>query len=117
MNFYFTAAQTLDRIDGKRGSIKSVLSTLPSNERKRISALVIETLKCEPPSPLSSTDAHRVVKPTLVELVETCKLLKEERKITSLNLALVLIHDLLFAKGIQAGDGPIKQAVLRHKYV
>lgn len=38
-----------------------------------------------------------------------------ERKITSLNLALVLVHDLLLTKGIQAGDGPIKQAILRHK--
>jgi len=25
------------------------------------------------------------------------------------------VHDLLLAKGIQVGDGPIKQAVLRHK--
>lgn len=41
--------------------------------------------------------------------------MKEERKLTSLNLALVLVHDLLLARGIQAGDGPIKQAVLRHK--
>jgi putative methyltransferase len=41
--------------------------------------------------------------------------MKEERKLSSLNLALVLVHDLLLAKGIQAGDGPIKQAVLRHK--
>lgn len=39
----------------------------------------------------------------------------KERKLTSLNLALVLVHDLLLAKGMQAGDGPIKQAVLRHK--
>jgi putative methyltransferase len=47
MNFYFTTAKTLDRIDAKNGSIKSILSTLPVNERKRISALTIETLKCE----------------------------------------------------------------------
>jgi putative methyltransferase len=47
MNFYFTTAKTLDRIDAKNGSIKSILSTLPANERKRISALTIETLKCE----------------------------------------------------------------------
>jgi putative methyltransferase len=47
MNFYFTAAQTLDRIDTKHGSIKGILSTLPAGERKRISALTIETLKCE----------------------------------------------------------------------
>lgn len=25
------------------------------------------------------------------------------------------MHDLLFSRGIQAGDGPIKQAILRHK--
>ena len=30
-------------------------------------------------------------------------------------ILLVLVHDLLLAKGIQAGDGPIKQAVLRHR--
>ena len=41
--------------------------------------------------------------------------MKEERKLTSMNLALVLVHDLLLSRGIQAGDGPIKQAVLRHK--
>jgi len=32
-----------------------------------------------------------------------------------LNLTLLLVHDFLFSKGIQAGDGPIKQAVKRHK--
>jgi putative methyltransferase len=41
--------------------------------------------------------------------------MKQERKLTSLNLALVLVHDLLLAKGIQSGDGPVKQAILRHK--
>lgn len=39
----------------------------------------------------------------------------KEKKLASRNLSLVLVHDLLFARGIQAGDGPIKQAVLRHK--
>jgi len=42
--------------------------------------------------------------------------MKEERKkLTSFNLTLVLVHDLLLSGGIQAGDGPIKQAILRHK--
>ena len=54
-------------------------------------------------------------KPVLLDVIEAAKLLKEERKITSKNLALVLVHDLLLANGIQAGDGPVKQAVLRHK--
>jgi len=41
--------------------------------------------------------------------------MKQERKITTVNLALFLIHDLLLARGIEAGDGPIKQSILRHK--
>ena len=51
----------------------------------------------------------------LSEVIDAAQLLKQEKKINSRNLALVLVHDLLLAKGIQAGDGPIKQAVLRHR--
>lgn len=52
----------------------------------------------------------------LADVIAQAQLMKEERrKVTSLNLALVLVHDVLLAGGIQAGDGPIKQAVLRHK--
>ncbi|GLB40515.1 putative class I-like SAM-binding methyltransferase superfamily, RsmB NOP family protein [Lyophyllum shimeji] len=101
MNFYFEAAKTLDRLDAKQGSIKGILATLPDKDRKRTAALVIETLK---------------YKTVLAEVIGQAALLKEEKKkITSLNLALVLVHDLLLAGGIQAGDGPVKQAVLRHK--
>ena len=46
MNFYFEAAKTLDRLDAKQGSIKGIIGTLPEKDRKRTSALVIETLKC-----------------------------------------------------------------------
>ncbi|KAJ6631011.1 S-adenosyl-L-methionine-dependent methyltransferase [Mycena sp. CBHHK59/15] len=101
MNFYFEAAKTLDRLDAKQGSIKGILATLPEKDRKRTTALVIETLK---------------YKSVLNDVINEAKLLKEERKkVTSLNLALVLVHDVLLAGGIQAGDGPIKQAILRHK--
>ena len=55
-------------------------------------------------------------KTALTDVINAAKLLKEERKITTKNLALVLVHDLLLTGGgIQAGDGPVKQAVLRHK--
>ncbi|KAH9936049.1 S-adenosyl-L-methionine-dependent methyltransferase [Amylocystis lapponica] len=100
MNFYFDAAKVLDKLDAKQGSIKGVLATTPEKSRKRTAALVIETLK---------------YKSVLVDAIDAAKLLKEERKITSKNLALVLVHDLLLSGGIQAGDGPVKQAVLRHK--
>ncbi|TDL25613.1 williams-Beuren syndrome critical region protein 20 copy A [Rickenella mellea] len=101
MNFYFDAAQVLDRIDAKHGSIKGIIGSLPGKDRKRTAALVIETLK---------------YKAVLLEVIEAANLLKQERqKITSANLALLLVHDFLLARGIQAGDGPIKQAILRHK--
>lgn len=55
-------------------------------------------------------------KSVLSDVIDAAKLLREERKITTRNLALVLVHDLLLANGgIQAGDGVVKQAVLRHK--
>ena len=50
-----------------------------------------------------------------MDVISAARLLEQERKITSQNLALVLVHDLLLARGIQAGDGPVKQAVLKHK--
>ncbi|KZP31855.1 S-adenosyl-L-methionine-dependent methyltransferase [Athelia psychrophila] len=101
MNFYFEAAKTLDRLDAKQGSIKGVLATLPEKDRKRTAALVIETLK------------YKVV---LNEVIKASKLMTEERKLSSRNLALILCHDILLSKGgIQAGDGPLKQAILRHK--
>lgn len=101
MNFYFEASEVLNRLDAKEGSIKGILATLPENNRSRTAALVIETLK---------------YKSVLFDVIQASKLLAEEKKkINSLNLALVLVHDTLLANGIQAGDGPIKQAILRHK--
>ncbi|KAG1747086.1 S-adenosyl-L-methionine-dependent methyltransferase [Suillus paluster] len=101
MNFYFEASEVLNRLDAKEGSIKGILATLPENNRARTTALVIETLK---------------YKSVLSDVIQASKLLTEEKKkITSFNLALVLVHDTLLVNGIQAGDGPIKQAILRHK--
>ncbi|KAI6025592.1 S-adenosyl-L-methionine-dependent methyltransferase [Pisolithus orientalis] len=102
MDFYFQAANILDRLDSKQGSIKGVLASLPESGRARTAALVIETLK---------------YKAALTDVINASRILLEERKIKSLNLnlTLVLVHDLLLSRGIQAGDGPIKQAILRHK--
>ncbi|KAH6909037.1 williams-Beuren syndrome critical region protein 20 copy A [Coprinopsis sp. MPI-PUGE-AT-0042] len=89
MNFYFEAAKVLDRLNTKQGSIKGLIATLPEKSRKRSAALIIETLK---------------YKPVLLEVINAAKLMKEERKLNSQSLTLVL-----------AGDGPIKQAIVRHK--
>lgn len=58
---------------------------------------------------------RRLDKAVLSDVIRAADLLKQERqRLTSPNLALLLVHDLLLSKGkIQAGDGPIKQAVLR----
>ncbi|KAF9223465.1 S-adenosyl-L-methionine-dependent methyltransferase [Gyrodon lividus] len=101
MNFYFEASKVLNRVDAKQGSIKGILATLPEKNRARTAALVIETLK---------------YKTVLSDVIAASGLLtQEKKKITSINLALVLVHDVLLSSGIQAGDGPVKQAILRHK--
>ncbi|KAG9049126.1 hypothetical protein FS837_011138 [Tulasnella sp. UAMH 9824] len=53
----------------------------------------------------------------LNDIIRATSLLSaEKRYLRTPSLALVLVHDLLLAKGgIQAKDGPIKQAVLRHR--
>ncbi|EJU04571.1 S-adenosyl-L-methionine-dependent methyltransferase [Dacryopinax primogenitus] len=95
MNFYREAAEVLDELDAKKGSIQGNLNAVTEKNRKRTAALVIETLN----------------------IISATPLLKEEKRhVTSPNLALVLVHDLLFARGgVQASDGPIKQALLRHQ--
>lgn len=120
MNFYFEAAGALDRLDARQGSIKGIVGSLSAKDRKRSTALIIETLKCEA-APLSTQRLWHLGliilpdKAVLLDIISAARILQEERKITSKNLALVLVHDLLFAKGIQAGDGPVKQAILKHK--
>ncbi|KAG8857591.1 hypothetical protein FRB96_005609 [Tulasnella sp. 330] len=101
MNFYRTAAGIVDRLDTKNGSIKSCLTSVDETQRKRTAALVIETLK---------------YRTSLLEVINATPLLTMEKKLLSPNLALVLVHDLLLAKGgIQAQDGPVKQGIFRHK--
>ncbi|CAG8618428.1 4295_t:CDS:2, partial [Acaulospora colombiana] len=94
MNFYKECAGVLARMEEKKGSINSLLSDLQEKDRKRAAALVIETIK----------------------FIQAAGLLQQEKKnLRDRNLVLLLVHDLLLAKGIQAGDGPIKQAVMKHK--
>ena len=50
MNFYYDAANVLERLDAKKGSIKGGIGSLPEKSRKRSAALILETLKCATPS-------------------------------------------------------------------
>ncbi|CAE6390467.1 unnamed protein product [Rhizoctonia solani] len=102
MNFYKDAASKIDLIESKKNSVKGCLSLAAPKDRKRLGALIIETLK---------------FKAAITEIIEATPIMRDERRyIRSKNFAAVLVHDLLFSSGgIQAGDGPIKQALNRHK--
>ncbi len=123
MNFYYKCASILDSLNAKKGSIKSLVATLPEADRKRGAALVIETLKCafgqtckNLPKTLLTCRTTSIDRPVLLDVINASKLLEQEKNhLSQQNLVLLLVHDVLFGKGIQAGDGPIKQAVLRHK--
>ncbi|KAF8966986.1 hypothetical protein BGZ46_000275 [Entomortierella lignicola] len=102
MNFYKQAAQILDRLGKKEGSIKGLtLGNAEVTDKKRMYAVICETLK------------HNT---TLSLVLQESKLLTLEKKLTR-SLALLLLHDLLLqSRGIQASDAwPMKQAVMRHK--
>ncbi|CAE6437225.1 unnamed protein product [Rhizoctonia solani] len=57
------------------------------------------------------------LKDAISTIIDATPLMRDERRhLLSKNFAAVLVHDLLFSSGgIQAGDGPIKQAIHRHK--
>ncbi|KAG0246424.1 S-adenosyl-L-methionine-dependent methyltransferase [Mortierella sp. GBAus27b] len=102
MNFYKQAADILDKLGKKEGSIKGLtLGNAEVKDKKRMYAVVCETLK------------HNT---TLSMVLQESKLLTLERKLTR-SLALLLLHDLLLqSRGIQASDTwPAKQAMMRHK--
>ncbi|KAG8740795.1 hypothetical protein FRC10_003904 [Ceratobasidium sp. 414] len=98
MNFYKEAAKILDTVESRKSSIKGCLSLAAEKDRKRLGALVL-------------------VKPAILEIIGATPIMRDERRhLYSQSFAVLLVHDLLFTPGgIQAGDGPIKQAVHRHR--
>ncbi|CAE7049894.1 unnamed protein product [Rhizoctonia solani] len=119
MNFYKDAASKMDMIESKKASVKGCLSLAAPKDRKRLGALIIGSnfqvcvyLQC-----VMEETKCPVVKDAIATIIEATPMMRDERRhIQSKNFAAVLVHDLLFSSGgIQAGDGPIKQAVNRHK--
>lgn len=104
MDFYKKASEALEKVLNKQTSVKSFAHS------KRLLALVLETLKYQD-----------VIK----QLIGVTDLLNKEKKAIKfakpqgnpIYLLMVLLHDLLFSKrqAIEAGQGPIKDAILRHK--
>ncbi|TIA87533.1 hypothetical protein E3P99_03117 [Wallemia hederae] len=104
MDFYKKAAEAVEKVLNKQTSVKTFAHS------KRLLAVVVETLKYQD---------------VLKQLIEITDLLSKERKAIKfakpqgnpIFLVMVLLHDLLFSKrqAIEAGQGPIKDAILRHK--
>ncbi|CAG8472481.1 2174_t:CDS:10 [Paraglomus occultum] len=100
MNFYIQAAEILSKLQHHEGSIKSLTFSDDVKDKKRMYAIVCETLKYTA---------------SLTTIINKTNLLAQEKRLYH-NLALVLLHDLLFTDhGIQASDGIYKRAVIKHE--
>ncbi len=101
MSLYYEAVKFLD-INPKKGSLQSrIFGSELKSDPKQMFALVSSTLK---------------YKTYLTKIIKNSDLLKNERMLKP-NMALLLVHDLLFTKSkrINMGKTPLKEAVLRHK--
>lgn len=86
MALYNKAADILDKVEQKRGAVKTLVYDSKFQNIKQLFALVCETQKY-------ST--------VLQEIINTTKLLKETK--LRINLAKVLVYDLLFGQGLKCG--------------
>ncbi|XP_043910047.1 28S rRNA (cytosine-C(5))-methyltransferase [Protopterus annectens] len=98
MSLYNRAAEILEKLERKEGSVKNLVYSSRDQNIKQLYALVCETLK------YSSV---------LESIITSTNLLKEEKKL-KMNLAKVLVYDLLFGKGLKCG-GVWKVIIMRHK--
>ncbi|KAG4301297.1 hypothetical protein PCANB_002415 [Pneumocystis canis] len=97
MSVYQRAAQILEDVQAKKGSIHSLAAA--HSDSKRLCALIFETLK------------HKLI---LEEIIEKSGFEKAEK--IPHTLALLLIHDLLWSKrGLLPCHGFARKAVLKHK--
>ncbi|BFZ57712.1 hypothetical protein PYCC9005_004765 [Savitreella phatthalungensis] len=109
MELYFRAAEVIDKLDRRQGSIKALTLRGVKGGDVRLYALVLETLK---------------YRETIDAVMSASRLFEAERKLGKHRLVtLVLVHDLLFARGagrkscggIRAGVHPLRDAVVRHR--
>lgn len=98
MAVYQTAAGILDRLGRKEGAVKSLVYDSGYKNVRQLYALLCETLR------FSSV---------LEDVITSSQLLRGDKKLP-LNLAKVLVYDLLFGKGLQCG-GRWKATILAHR--
>ncbi|MCI4388198.1 hypothetical protein PGIGA_G00082740 [Pangasianodon gigas] len=97
MALYMKAAEILDKVEQKKGAVKTLVYDSKFQNIKQLFALVCETQKYSP---------------VLQEIIENTRLLKETK--LRHNLAKVLVYDLLIGQGIKCG-GSWKAMMLKHR--
>ncbi|XP_012693258.1 probable 28S rRNA (cytosine-C(5))-methyltransferase [Clupea harengus] len=97
MALYNKAADILDKVEQKRGAVKTLVYDSKFQNIKQLFALVCETQK------YSSV---------IQEIIDNTKLLKGTK--LRINLAKVLVYDLLFGQGLKCG-GSWKAMIMKHR--
>ncbi|EDO45380.1 predicted protein [Nematostella vectensis] len=95
---YGSAAKVLEKVLHKKGTVKSLVIESEFANKKKLYALVCETLK------------YRQV---IEDIFEQTKFLKCEKQLKH-SFALVLVYELLFGHGLKCG-GKFKQSIARNK--
>ncbi|KAM9319570.1 28S rRNA (cytosine-C(5))-methyltransferase [Gastrophryne carolinensis] len=98
MALYGTAADILERLQRKEGAVKTLVYDSGYKNVRQLYALLCETLRYSP---------------VLEDIINSSGLLRQAKKLP-LNLAKLLVYDLLFGKGLQCG-GRWKAAILGHR--
>ncbi|ORX55467.1 S-adenosyl-L-methionine-dependent methyltransferase [Piromyces finnis] len=94
--FYVQAAKILDKLALKKTTIKAVTLADDVKEKKKMYAIINETLK---------------YKPIISEIIEKSQILKNEKKLSK-SLAIVLVYDLLFGHAKNFKNAPAFQKIM-----
>lgn len=97
MALYIKAAEILEKVERKQGTVKTLVYDSKFKNIKQLFALVCETQK------FSSV---------LQEIIDSTKLLKQTK--VKIDLAKVLVYDLLIGQGLKCG-GPWKALMMKHR--
>ena len=96
---YINASNVLDKLNTKGGLKTLVFSSNVGGNKRKLYALVCETLK---------------YKATMDEMLSNCNLKKRLMERYRPNFLYVMLYDLIFGKGIEGG-GKIKRELKKHE--
>ena len=96
---YINASNVLDKLNTKGGLKTLVFSSKIGGNKKKLYALVCETLK------------YKIV---MDEMLDKCKIKKRLMEMYRPNFLYVMLYDLIFGRGIEGG-GKMKRELKKHE--